>query len=732
MAPPIYNERANTGTDPQERGRMLQPGTQVGRYEIQRRLGRGGMGTVYVAHDPVLGRMVAIKLFLSDLDMPDATQRFVREARSAAALNHANIVTVHDYGDFSSQPYIVMEYIQGETLAEIVKRKAPLSPADKLRWIEELCAGVAYAHQHAVIHRDIKPTNLMIDGSGRLKILDFGIAKMLGTLGTNATGLIGTPGYMAPEQILGGTIDPRCDLFSIGVVCYELFAYTEAFPGDTVPAITHRIVSEEPVALHRLVPDVHPDIVSIVEQAIKKSPADRFPDAESLRVAVSRVRRQLESDSGWEPTLIPSRPAAAPAAGVNQIGTGSSRKQVPHAISVAELTPPPDPRKTDREALQRRRAAQIAAALELARLRQSEGQLEQALDACQQALTLDETNAPALELEEHIRSALTKQRVGSLLTDARDELQKGALTSAQNLLEQARALDAQAHDAKRLERDLRLARVEQERLRQRTDAARKALAAAVQAFDRGDIETALAGARQAMELDAESVDACNLEAEALRRLYDEVSLPLAGDSAIGIPAATVIAPPKVKAAAATRPPVPATGATGRAPRIALRSLVALAGTRVRATPARHKLIAGAAVVAILLVGLAITVVVRRPVAAAPMGTLVIEAIPWASITAIEAEDGSSQPLPNPAATPVSLRLPAGRYTIRLSGPPPDAESRVVAVRVEPNGLTAAAIERFRALTPEEYFEPYLTPVAAAVETAPAAPAADAKPPGTVQ
>src|SRR5258705_2948721 len=148
---------------------MLQPGTQVGRYDIQRRLGRGGMGTVYAAHDPVLGRMVAIKVFLSDLDLPDAAERFTREARSAAALNHPNIVTIHDYGEFSSQPYIVMEYVAGETLTEIIRRKGPVSVADRLPWLDELCSGVAYAHKNGVIHRDIKPTNLMIERAGPWK-----------------------------------------------------------------------------------------------------------------------------------------------------------------------------------------------------------------------------------------------------------------------------------------------------------------------------------------------------------------------------------------------------------------------------------------------------------------------------------------------------------------------------------------------------------------------------------
>ena len=232
---------------------MLEPGTQLGRYEIQRRLGRGGMGTVYVAHDPILGRMVAVKVFAGELDFPDARERFSREARSAAALNHPNIVTVYDFGEFDSQPFIVMEYVPGETLAAVIRRKAEVSTADKLRWIDELCAGAGYAHQKSVIHRDIKPANLMIDRSGRLKILDFGIARMMGAA-SNTTSMIGTPGYMAPEQIEGRPADHRADLFSIGVVFYELLAYTDAFPGETIPTITHRILTEDPVPLTHLFP----------------------------------------------------------------------------------------------------------------------------------------------------------------------------------------------------------------------------------------------------------------------------------------------------------------------------------------------------------------------------------------------------------------------------------------------------------------------------------------------
>jgi len=404
---------------------MLEPGTQVGRYEIQRRLGRGGMGTVYVAHDPVLGRMVAIKMFAGDLDVPDASERFAREARAAAALSHPNIVTVFDFGEFASQPYIVMEYVPGETMANLIRRKVPVTIAEKLRWMEELCAGAGYAHQMSLVHRDLKPANLMIDRSGRVKILDFGIARMLG-IASNTAVMIGTPGYMAPEQITGEPVDHRSDQFSIGVVLYELLAYAEPFPGDTLPMITHRIVHEEPTPLEQLVPDVHPDIIAIVRQAMRKRGAERFKDAETLRIAIARVRRYYESDDDF------NRPTRAVGfdtttlSGANR-GTGSARRRSNDAVGIAQMTPPPDPRRTDREALARRRTTQVEAAITQARTLLGQGKLEDALDACQQALTLDETHAGALELEEEIQTALRIREGVEIAADASID---SALTTA--------------------------------------------------------------------------------------------------------------------------------------------------------------------------------------------------------------------------------------------------------------------------------------------------------------
>ena len=382
---------------------MLEPGSQLGRYEIQRRLGRGGMGTVYVAHDPVLGRMVAIKVFAGELDFPDARERFSREARSAAALSHPNIVTVFDYGEFDSQPYIVMEYVPGETLAAVIRRKAEVATADKLRWIEELCAGAGYAHEKSVIHRDIKPANLMIDRSGRLKILDFGIARVMGAA-SNTTAMIGTPGYMAPEQIEGRPADHRADLFSIGVVFYELLAYTDAFPGETIPAITHRILTEDPVPLSHLVPDADPGVVTLIERALKKDVADRFEDAETMRAAIARIRRQFELD------VTSIRPADAPRRDVPPArpgrGTGSARVPSSAGAGVASLTPPPERISTDREAVARLRVAYLETALEAARALLEQNELTAALEACQQALAYDETDVRALELAQRIENAM--------------------------------------------------------------------------------------------------------------------------------------------------------------------------------------------------------------------------------------------------------------------------------------------------------------------------------------
>jgi hypothetical protein len=578
------------------------------------------MGSVYVAHDPVLGRMVAIKMFAGDLDMPDARERFAREARAAAALSHPNIVTVFDFGEFASQPYIVMEYVPGETMASLIRRKMPITIADKLRWMEELCAGAGYAHQMSLVHRDIKPANLMIDRSGRLKILDFGIARLLG-IASNTAVMIGTPGYMAPEQITGEPVDHRSDLFSIGVVFYELLAYAEPFPGDTLPMITHRIVHEEPPPLEQLAPDVSPDIINLVRQAMRKRSVERFKDADTLRIAIARIRRRYESDDDFNRPTMPVGFDTMSPGGANR-GTGSARRRSNEAVGVAQMTPPPDPRRTDREALARRRTTQVEAALTLARTLLDQRKLDEALDACQQALTLDETSVGALELEQEIQTAL---RIHEGVEIAADE---SALTAA---------------------------------------------------ADPSSFTPGLGSSRL-------------LESQAMTRLHEEAFVvtglpPASSERPLTAPVPTSAAPVAVATSAVPAPTVP-------------RAVPEVRPT-VGTVPLKW---VGAGVLAVAGVALAVFML---PGGAAPTGTAVIEAVPWANITEIRNQDGDVQPLPPSAATPFSLALPAGTYQISLAGPPPESKKETVTLRVEAGRTNVVPITRFQSLTVEEYFDEYL-------------------------
>jgi serine/threonine-protein kinase len=647
------------------------------------------MGSVYVAHDPVLGRMVAIKVFAGDLDLPDARERFAREARAAAALGHPNIVTIYDFGEYDSQPFIVMEYVAGETLAGIIRRKAPVTIADKLRWMEELCAGAGYAHQMQLVHRDIKPANLIVDRSTRLKVLDFGIARMLG-LASNTSMMIGTPGYMAPEQITGDPVDHRADQFSIGVVFYELLAHSEAFPGDTLPMITHRILNEEPVPLSLLAPDASPEIVAIIQKSLRKNPADRFPDTESLRAAIARVRRDA-SNQAWNLNTIPlGRDTPGPPAGSR--GTGSARRRQDDAVSVA--TPPPDPRRTDREALARRRTLQVEAALSQARLLQAQGQLEAALDFCQQALTYDENHVSALRLEEEIEAAI-----------------RSKLSADSRLLAPERLDTLWPH----------------------LDARPSEVATQLDPVVGGPPDPSSAVAdRTVLKAPTPAPDATVIAPP--RRTPSPVpapgdrTAPISPPPVSPLPAPESKAPPSQRSSAAPSGPVATPrGKSMPAPtkpspvRSLLADIVARSKGIGRAAHAiavavpRDRRMLGVAAIAVLVVIVAVagSLMFNRPT---PMGAAVIDAVPWGSISAIESQDGGAVALPPSPTTPLSLTLPVGTYQVVVVGPPPESQTQRITVEIQRDVATQAPLIRFRALTPEEYFEQYLA--------APTAPALD--------
>jgi eukaryotic-like serine/threonine-protein kinase len=294
----------------------------IGRYRIVGELGSGGMGIVYRAVDPVLGREVAIKTLklseLSDTAERDALrERLAREARAAAALSHSGIVAVHDVVQQGDLFNIVMERIEGQTLAHVLTTEPPLDLPSVFRIVREAAAALDYAHRKGIVHRDIKPANLMLDESGAVKIADFGIAKITTsqTRTQSASGLIvGTAGYMSPEQLRGATIDGNADQFSLAVVAYEMLARRRPFMADSLIALTHQVVFEEPPTLSTLRPGLGTAVDEVFHKALAKSSADRYPSCCAFAEALeSRINISINTPTVAFPAIpMPSPPTLHP------------------------------------------------------------------------------------------------------------------------------------------------------------------------------------------------------------------------------------------------------------------------------------------------------------------------------------------------------------------------------------------------------------------------------------
>jgi serine/threonine-protein kinase len=272
--------------------------TQIGRYQIIERVGRGGMGVLFRGMDPVLDREVAIKLMLVDFseDEDALRPRFYREARASAKLQHRNIVTVFEFAEEGSTPYIVMEFLRGTSLAARMASPLPLAVEDKLDVIAQLCDALHYAHEQGVVHRDVKPANVFLLTDGTVKLLDFGIAKLTTSTLTRRGDVLGSASYMSPEQVAGSdSVDGRSDIFSIGVVLYELLAGRKPFHAEAPTAIIMKILHEEPPPLESLVPGLPAQLVAAVNKALAKDPAARFQTAGELSKQLQWIRKALVS-----------------------------------------------------------------------------------------------------------------------------------------------------------------------------------------------------------------------------------------------------------------------------------------------------------------------------------------------------------------------------------------------------------------------------------------------------
>ena len=288
---------------------MVPPSVQrIDKFDVLRRIGRGGMGSVYLARDPDIDRLVAIKLLNDGFDEEDLRGRFTTEARSASALRHVNIVTIFHTGTFIDRPFIVMEYVEGETFADVIASGRPVSLIEKLQLLDQLLAGLQYAHAKGIVHRDIKPSNVMVDAEGVVRILDFGIAR-LGQGGLTRSGVVlGTLNYMSPEQLAGTAIDARADIFSAGLVAYELLTSKPAFP-QAFPEVLRQISFEDPLPIEQASPGIDAALVRIVTRCYAKQPDDRYPDCAAVRRDLDAVRRAIGPGIVEAPTAI--RPVAS-------------------------------------------------------------------------------------------------------------------------------------------------------------------------------------------------------------------------------------------------------------------------------------------------------------------------------------------------------------------------------------------------------------------------------------
>jgi eukaryotic-like serine/threonine-protein kinase len=291
--------RTNASTLMLEGGAVEKP--MLGRYQVEKELGKGAMGVVYLGKDPKIGRVVAIKTMALSQEfepdeLEDVKQRFFREAETAGRLNHPNIVTIYDAGEEHDLAYIAMEFLKGKDLVPQTKPGALLPLPKTLSVIARVAEALSYAHLQSVVHRDIKPANIMYDPqTDSVKVTDFGIARITDSSKTKTGMVLGTPSYMSPEQLAGKKIDGQSDLFSLGVTLYQLSCGSLPFQGDSMTQLMYKIANEPPIDILSVNPALPECVVEIINKALAKNVADRYQSGDEFAQAVRACAAQFDT-----------------------------------------------------------------------------------------------------------------------------------------------------------------------------------------------------------------------------------------------------------------------------------------------------------------------------------------------------------------------------------------------------------------------------------------------------
>lgn len=298
-----------------------------GRYEILDKLGEGAMGVVYRARDSAIGRIVALKMLAAELGAEEELhQRFQREAEAIGRLNHPNVVTVYDLGHAEGQLYMAMELLEGDDLRSLIETRAEIPVADRVRILMQICDGLGYAHSRGVVHRDVKPANIHVSAGGKVKLLDFGLARVAARETITRRGVIlGTPDYMAPEQAMGKGVDRRSDVFSAGAVFYEFLTLEKPFKGKTLHAVLYQIIQEEPDPLLTVNPEVPVRLAALVHGMLRKDPDRRYASLDDVGRELAGIHDALRRSRSRSALPQPSGPPSEEARVVVRDHVGRAR-----------------------------------------------------------------------------------------------------------------------------------------------------------------------------------------------------------------------------------------------------------------------------------------------------------------------------------------------------------------------------------------------------------------------